>query len=290
MAKKGSPRGKASSDHQLGALIDQLGPINNSCRRLDGIDKVERLWDLGDALLRFDPDAKDELLWTVAERSYLTRDLLRYALIIRRSWRDRTDLRRVLPRLTQYSLFREALPFLKGDRCGISDGTYNDILARLNRGDGQQTKDFLRQLKGRKIGRKHKKGQAITKMSEVAETVRTAIKQLFDLAKRDPKQIAAERKAMGAEALLILSQWCMAVSEDNTSALSSLQPTAWPPPFGPLGNGMLMVSRASREDRAGFRKALGSMILMEAADLLNALRSDERLAEWKRRRSYDLVL
>ena len=53
---------------------------------------------------------------------------------------------------------------------------------------------------------------------------------------------------------------------------------------------LLLVSRANRDDRAGFRRALGPLTLMEAADLLNAFRSDERLQQWKRRRGMELTL
>jgi hypothetical protein len=120
---------------RLGNLIDKLGPINNACRNAVGIEKVELLWDLGHTLLRIAPDADDKLLWAINERSYITRNLLRYALIIRRSWPERIVLRQTFPRLSHYSLFREALPFLKGDRCGISDDEYRSIVGRLNDGN-----------------------------------------------------------------------------------------------------------------------------------------------------------
>ncbi|MCH7987835.1 MAG: hypothetical protein IID46_01655, partial [Planctomycetes bacterium] len=97
---------------QIGELIDRLGPINNKCRSAEGIDKVELLWELGDALLDFAPQADDQLLREIHARSYITRDIMRYGLIIRRGWLKREDLRGRFPRLSRYSLFREALPFL----------------------------------------------------------------------------------------------------------------------------------------------------------------------------------
>jgi hypothetical protein len=290
MAKRRNNTSATPGDHRLGPLIDRLGPINNACRGTDGIDKLELVWDLGDVLLRFDPDANDELLWAIADRSYMTRDLLRYALIIRRSWPERAELRRTFPRLAQYSLFREALPFLKSDRCGISEAIYEEIVTSLNGRNTQETKEFLLGLKAKNIGRKHKKGQAVAKMSEVAEAVRTAVRQLFDLASSDPTQVVAARNALGSDVLLLLSQWCMAIAEDRTAPAAPLESSSWPEPFAYLGNTLLLVSRATRDDRAGFRKALGGLLLMQAADLLNSLRSDGRLEQWKRRRRIDLVV
>jgi DNA phosphorothioation-associated putative methyltransferase len=61
-------------------------------------------------------------------------------------------------------------------------------------------------------------------------------------------------------------------------------------PNAPPARNLLIVSRANREERAGFRKALGSLALMEAADVLNALRSDERLERWKQRKDMKLTI
>jgi hypothetical protein len=290
MAKTRNTSTGTPPDRRLGPLIDRLGPINNACRGAEGIDKLELLWDFGDALLRYDPEARDDLLWAIAQRSYMTRDLLRYALIIRRGWADRSELRQTFPRLTHYSLFREALPFLKGDRCGIAEDTYADVIARLNEGNLQETKDFLLALKTKKIGRKHKKGQAVAKMSEVAEAVRSAVQQLVDLASTNPTHTAEARHALGLDALLALSQWCMAVAEDGSAPPISLEPSSWPEPFATLGKNLVLVGRANRDDRAGFRKALRPVMLMEAADLLNSMRSNEHLEKWKRRRNMDLTL
>jgi hypothetical protein len=132
----------------LGKPIDRLGPINNKCRQSDGVEKVESLWDLGDALLASVAGADDALLREINDRSYITRDLLRYGLIIRRGWSQRADLRRQFPKLRHYVLFREALPFLKGDRCGIDDNTHREILRRLNEDSPSETKAFLKDLKG----------------------------------------------------------------------------------------------------------------------------------------------
>jgi hypothetical protein len=145
-------------------------------------------------------------------------------------------------------------------------------------------------MKAKKIGRKHKKGHAVAKMSEMAEAVRSAVRQLFDLASADPIQVAAVRDALGTDTLLALSQWCMAVAEDSAMSATLLEPAAWPEPFAALGNNLLRVRRTNRDDQAGFRKAIGTLTLMEAADLLNALRSDQRLEQWKRRRRMDLIV
>jgi hypothetical protein len=199
-------------------------------------------------------------------------------------------LRQTFPRLSHYSLFREALPFLKGDRCGISDDEYRSIVGRLNDGNTQETTQFLQRLKAEKIGRGHKKGQAVSKMSQLAETAGDAIRRLFEIAASDPAETRKLREETGPDALLTLSQWCMALAEDAQLRAEDLNHRALPEPFATLAANLLFVSRANRDERAGFRKALGSLALMEAADVLNALRSDERLERWKQRKDMKLTI
>jgi hypothetical protein len=226
--------------------------------------------------LRIAPEADDKLLWAINERSYITRNLLRYALIIRRSWPERIVLRQTFPRLSHYSLFREALPFLKGDRCGISEDEYRGIVG-FERSEHTRHGAVLQSLKAEKIGRGHKKGQAVSKMSQLAETAGDAIRRLFEIAASDSAETRKLREETGPDALLTLSQWCMALAEDAQLRAEDLNHRALPEPLAALADNLLIVSRANRDERAGFRKALGSLALMKAADVLNALRSDERL-------------
>ena len=107
---------------------------------------------MGDAVLTAFPDADDAVLWGVTRRSYMTRDFLRYALIIRRGWGERSALRRTFPRLAHYTLFREALPLLKGDRSGVDEEVYQDVVRRLNCGPLAETKVHLQALKAKAIG------------------------------------------------------------------------------------------------------------------------------------------
>jgi hypothetical protein len=150
----------------LSELVERLGPINTQCRAAEGVEKVELLWHLGDALLKIAPGANDHLLRAIHEHSYITRDILRYGLIIRRGWNSRADLRKQFPTLSRYSLFREALPFLKGDRCGIDDKLFASMVEHLNNAGTTTAKEFLKKLKEERIGRQHKKGRATDRMSE----------------------------------------------------------------------------------------------------------------------------
>lgn len=290
MKSKRTPPADGAGDARLGRLIDRLGPINNSCRAADGITKVELLWDLGDAVLAAYPDADDGVLWAVSSRSYITRDLLRYALIVRRGWTDRASLRATFPTLEHYTLFREALPFLKGDRCGIGDNDYRDIVGRLN-GGGQPAvvKEYLLALKAGKVGRKHHKGQAKSRMTPAAEPVRAGVQAALAAATAGGGAVAEVRRLVGDGWLLRLAQWCLAAADDTPFAPAD-DGGGLAAPYGPLAAALARVGNASREDRAGFRKAVGVTTLMDGADLFHALRTDAGLEQWRARRAVRLRL
>lgn len=282
--KRKSPTG-GLGDPGVGPLINRLGPINNACRAAEGITKVELLWDLGDAVLAAYPAADDQLLRAISSRSYITRDLLRYALIVRRGWRDRADLRATFPALSRYTLFREALPFLKGERCGVGDELYAEILGRLNgSGDPTEAKEFLLGLKAKMLGRKHQKGQAKSRMTSTAAQVRAGVQAALIAAGAAGEAVAEVRRGLGDSWLLRLSQWCMAAADD-TPFSSPENGDGLPDPYGQMATALARIGRANREDRAGFRKAVGVSVLMDGADLFHALRSEEGVEKWQARRA-----
>jgi len=274
----------------MGDLIDALAPINNKCRQTDGIDKVEHVWELGDALLSAVPDPDDRLLREINHLSYITRDLLRYGLIVRRSWNQRADLRRQFPQLARYTLFREALPFLKGDRCGIDDTTHAEIVRRLNEQDQNETKTFLKKLKQKAIGRTHSKGKAAARMADFADEMKNAVLRMFDLADQAPAELLTIGAEIGVSNLQRLSQLSIVIAEDSKGLSSFEHSAAWLAPFSTIAACLTKARDASPEDRSGFRKALGAMLLMETADLLNALRTPESFAAWKKRRKIGFSL
>lgn len=229
------------------------------------------------------------MLREVHARSYITRDIMRYGLIIRQGWQNRDNLRGQFPRLSRYSLFREALPFLKSDRCGIDDETYAKVVKQLNGGDTKKIKSFLKQLKQEKIGRKHKKGKAAARMSEPAGILQKAIKQLIDLAESQPERLTQLAGSIGNDTIVRLSQVCVAIADDATIPEIPSVDVAHEP-ITSVHSALVSVVSASHDDQNGFRKAVGAVTLMELADLLNATQSLGSLKQWAIRKDISLRL
>jgi len=265
----------------LGSLIEQLGPLNNRWREGSQAEKVLTLWDMGEVLLTLSPNPSDALLWEIQSRSYLMRNLLRYALIVRRSWEDRSQLEELTSGLRSFTVFREALPFLKGDREGINDDTYAQVISHLSHSDTRTSIQYLKKLKAQKIRRQHKKGASVAAIRDQAVRFERALTELENGAVQD----LTVKSPSSADALIALSQITMAIATGDEIKNLSTAITNAPDRFSSLAEPLITAARGGRASVAAFRKAVGAERLMLAADLLNSMRSEGTLAEWRRRRS-----
>lgn len=277
--KKRSDKASAQSVN-LGSLIEQLGPLNNRWRDGGQAEKVLTLWDMGEVLLASSPNPSDALLWEIQSRSYLTRNLLRYALIVRRGWEDRSRLEELTRGLRNFTVFREALPFLKGDREGIDDDTYAHVVSHLSNPDTRAAIQYLKKLKAQKIGRQHTKGAGVTAIQDQSVRFERALAALENEAVQDQPA----KTPTSADALIALSQITMSIATGDEIKEMPAAIATTPNHLSSLAEPLIIAARGGRASVAAFRKAVGAERLMLAADLLNSMRSAETLAEWRRRR------
>ena len=266
----------------LGALIQELTPLNNRWRESEGADRVLALWDVGDALVRHRKAPDDSLLWEVSDRSYITRNVLRYGLIVRRGWPKKSGLAEVVDGLQSYTVFREALPFLKGDRQGISDEEHERLLQLLRDADTKKATDQIKALKGRKIGRRHKKGKAATAVRDDATSFNQALRSLLDRIE------AGRHPEASPDQWVALSRLALAVATGD--GIDEVLVADGVGDVEGLGLPLLAAARGGRASVAAFRKLVGPERLMEAAALFNALRSKSTTDDWLRTRGVRLSL
>jgi hypothetical protein len=269
----------ARASFDMGKLIERLGPLNNRWREADPSEKVLLLWDMGEIMLRYTPDPTDALLWDLQGRSYLTRNILRYALIVRRNWKQRSQLGQLADGLTSFTLFREALPYLKGDREGIDHGTYQSIIRQLRQQDTAAALKRIKDIKAKTPKRRHKKGRAVSGVRDSASQFDAALKRLEQMAVSDGRDSV---RNLG-NSLINMSQVSMGMASDEAIARKHLLDAPLPSPLNELRDSLAAALSGGRASVVGFRKTVGGERLMQAADLLNSLRSDAGLTEWKRR-------
>lgn len=266
---------------RLGPLIEQLGPLNNHWRTAKPAERVLALWDMGDLILSSIPNPSDPLLWEIQKKSYITRNLLRYALIVRRGWNQRKTVESLVNGLDNYTVFREALPFLKGDREGIDDATYRKVVSVLRATDTADSIRYLRGLKAKKIGRKHRKGNTIETIRSHAVNLKAAFARL----EAQATQVFEQMPSAPSGVLVALSQAAVAIATGET--IKTLPPglTNAKGYFPDIAEPLIAGMQSGREGMAALRRLVGADRLMEAADLINSMRSRKTLEEWRSRRT-----
>lgn len=269
-----------SMGHDIGLLIQELGPLNNRWRGENPASKVLTLWDMGDVLLRLVVDPNDQLLWNIQERSYITRTVLRYALIMRRGWAQRAVLERLVQGLQSYTIFREALPFLKGDHAGIDEETYRRVVMLLYDNDTQRSLAFLKHLKSHNINREHKKGASTLKVENEVNAFNSALVELKASISSAGENLSAEQRKM----VVSLSQMTLAIATGETIKQIP-SPTMSDDWTVSLYQPLVKVLGGGRGAISAFRKMIGADHLMQAADLLNSMRDERSFIEWRQRHS-----
>lgn len=269
---------QAQETSNIGTLIERLGPLNNRWRDAEPPAKVLTLWTMGDVLLKATGKPSDSLLWEIQKRSYITRNLLRYALIICRSWEDRRELEKLVVNLKNYTVFREALPFLKGDREGIDEAVYMRVVACLSDTNSREAIEYLKRLKANQIGRRHKKGASVAAVRDVAVSFDIALARL-------EAEISSEAftASDSDEVLVSLSRIAVAIAGNDAVEKPSVSTIDAGGSLHAVAESLIVAVRGGRASAAAFRKVVGAERLMQAADLLNSMRSESSLTEWRRR-------
>lgn len=269
----------------LGQLIGRLGPLNNRWRESPPAEKVLTLWDMGEVIINQVPSPSDPLLWDIQKRSYLTRSLLRYALIVRRGWKQRQELKDLVSGLQSYTVFREALPFLKGGREGIDADTYGKVVSLLGDRNTSRAIVFLKDLKTRAIGRRHHKGTSVAAISDRASEFEKALAEL----ELENVRGAEVLDPASSVALVALSQIAMALATEEPPKEIPRSALSLQGRLTAIADPLVSAIRGGRDSISAFRKVVGAERLMQAADLLNSMRGEASLAEWRRRRRSELL-
>lgn len=259
----------------IGTLIEQLTPLNNAWRDAEGRPKLEIMWEIGDQLVRAGVTNHHPVAWAIQKRSYITRDLLSYSFMIRRQWRKKEDLRAAFPNLKSYSACREAFPFILG-KYQLPQEERQRLIAALNRDDPMVLQRRLRELKRQRIGIKHDRRQGLEEIKEYRQVFVDVYGHLKNLIfKGEESDIRAFREQLGDQGLVQLAQLCMALSEEGVKGPQGLKMDGWPSEWEHFAKSFLALMQNSSEKRNRFRRAVGARHLLELADWLNSLRSEE---------------
>lgn len=266
-----------------GIMIQQLGPVNNRFRDAEGVAKIVALWNMGDIIYKaVGTDCSlDPVLWEINKRSFITRDVLRYSAIVRKEWHSEEEVLSLFSGVKRYSLFREALPFLKGTRQGVDKKTYEEVLFMITLDNLSEGKEQLRWLKERHIGKTNKKGASKAKVAPRLKTIQEFVMSTIKAVTADTTLLTSLREELGDERLVQISQICYGLAAERPVPV--MNPITDEKNSKDFLDALIGVASGNREEKSAFKKLVGAVTLMEWADFFNSARSDEEFDEWKTR-------
>lgn len=267
----------------IGNLIEEIGPLNNKIRMLDGWERLSLMWDIGDIFFRHGIRGRiHPIAWEIQHKSYITRDLVSYCFRIRRKWPDKAILYELFHSLKSYSTFREALPLIENEKYILSEAEVKEIIKWLNGDDIRRAKEEIRKLKKQYIDKKNDRARRLIEVEEEAECFNNFFNYIKKMVMEENKEEIKKIKSIGNDKLLKLAQVLLAISNDNYSGPPEVNKTS-NSLVNSIINSLLPISLAKKEKKARFRRLVSSKCLIDAADILISIRNDEGLDQIKKR-------
>lgn len=268
------------SESFLVKLIDDIAPLNNQFRlTTKPINKIEIMWEIGkriDQALIESHSKLHELLYTLYDphgkkMAYITRDLGSYSYRIYKYFDSKNDIKKTFPKLSNYTLFREAIPLLFNDKYSLSDQEKAQVIALIQQqGDTSVIQKKLIQLKQKIQPRKNPRNQHADQYQKESALLASLKLELLDLYRSNeelPSNLPfsdEERKAL-VQILMALSAESQAkVDNINNKSLSSDT------------QNLLQIAESNSQDKARFRKwAMDTHSMLLIAEGLHALESPQ---------------
>lgn len=274
--------GKEYSEQFLVKLIDDLGPLNNKFRLTnEPLEKIGWMWEIGkriDQALIESNSKLHELLYTLYDPhgkkiAYITRDLGSYGYRIYKYFGSKDDIKKTLPHLKHYTLFREAIPLLFNDKYKLSEKEKSQIITLIqNSGNPAVTTKKIKQLKQSIQPRKNPRDQRSSQYQKEAAwlaNLKIEVTQIFkeheDLPTSDLPLNKSDRSALVKILMGLASESTNQVDGVHESMLSNNDVKL-----------LLQIAGQNNQDKARFRKwAMDTYSLMSLAESIRALDSPE---------------
>lgn len=284
---------KKNQNVPLAKIIDYLAPINNKLRmETNPIIKLESMWDLGkllDHFLKKHSLRLHELLFMIYDphstnkTSNITRDLGSYCYRIFKYFRKKEDIRKKLPNLKSYALFREAFPLLSNSN--YSGANRKKILHLLNsnipineaRRIFVDTKQKLRPVKNPR----NQKALLYANESKIINKIIVQMKKLYDENKIPPNEKTIENLLGDKKYRIYLSDLLLALSRDSfLNRLNKFSELDVPQSL----RGIYRIASGANDDRSRFRRwVLSSSKLLFLAEGILALDNKENYNFYRRK-------
>jgi len=280
-------------------LISDISPLYNKYkqagREMSSTEALLVMWDIGDLLKaeisksKLPPHnlyrkiyGKSEGSTNIQQKSYITREFLGRAYRIRNIFRDKKEVKSVLPNLKNFITFREAMPFFDNPKYKFSGKEREALLALLN--SDSNNSSILKKIKSlqkEKIGITNTRNQRLVDLEEEKQIFVDTYNYLYKLLK-------------GADYSFVIKEFPSKCSADLmrlSSATSCLTQEGLRYPEIPESSSNLVLdqyikliknlsSQNDPKERRRFRRLIPPQRIVRLAEMLQAVSSKESYLIW----------
>jgi len=282
----------------ISTLIEQIAPLNNRYREsikknLRGAEILKIMWEVGKILFKHNIKNIHPIAWKIygrekgLRRSYITRDFLSYCFRIRNYFKSKSLIEEQFPSLQRYSLFREAFPLLENPKYELNKRETKELIELLNSNlPFSEIKRKIVKLKKAKIQIYNDRRQRLHEMVPVRDNFIEIYKDLFTLIKDDNlSAVKIFRGKIGDNMLSQLSQLCLSFTQEGLSfpEIDQNQTKKLEKKWKLFCENLIKLSNSDIETRNRFRRLVPISKIIEVAEILNGLRTDDEYSNLARK-------
>jgi hypothetical protein len=167
---------------ELNKLIKDIIPLYNIYKinrtKVAGVEALEILWQIGDYIKKYLSGheiaphflyrqiyGKSEQTTNKAQRGYITREFLSRSYRIRNLFSTKKEIKKILPTLNNFNLFREAMPFFDNPKYKLRGTEREELLVMLNSNKSRkEIMTYISNLQREKINIKNPRTQRLQEL------------------------------------------------------------------------------------------------------------------------------
>lgn len=284
----------------LQKLISEISPLYNlykqSNRNIVGTEALQIMWDIGDLLKKeieisnIAPHnlyrkiyGKAEGQDDITQKSYITREFLGRAYRIRNIFKEKENIKKILPNLRNFISFREAMPFFDNEKYLLKGEERQKLLSILNSNESPNLiLKKIKLLQTEKIGKKNPRNQKLNEIEPKKEIFIIFYNYLFNLIKNNNYEyVKKETSVINPSIINKLSLNTSALAQEGfkyVDITESLSNDHW-------NNYIEFLNYFSKQndakERRRFRRLISPERIVRLAEMLQAVTSENSFKSFK---------
>jgi hypothetical protein len=285
----------------LQELIQEISPLYNSykktSRNISGLNALYIMWEIGDILKRkielfkIAPHnlyrkiyGKAEGQKDITQKSYITREFLGRAYRIRNIFSKKDDIKKDLPNLSSFILFREAMPFFDNEKYLLKGEERKQLLTILNSNDlPSLVLKKIKLLQKEKIGIKNSRNQKLNELESYKETFIIFYNYLFNLIKNNEyKDIVNGIKYFDSNFIIELSSNTSALAQEGFKYIKISREDFDDKWIKYVNLLKYFSEQIDAKERRRFRRLISPERIVKLAEMLQAITSEDSFRIFKK--------